>query len=198
MEHINSWKNRVVFEKQLELNKYEFNHSYPQHWKDFISEIKTMSISTILDIGCGSGVYYNLCKKECPNISYFGIDYSTNAIEIAKREYSTDHFDVKSIDDLDTDFIGKFDLIHMGAVLDVLPNGDEVLEKILSLKPKKLFIGRIKFTNEPSNYIEYKAYDEIMTYEYRHNLLNFTTICKKHNYKPKFISNNVLLNYESN
>ena len=195
---IDSWKNKKVFEKQLELNKFEFNNLYPQHWFDFLNTIKSLNISNILDVGCGSGVYYKLCQKEIPNINYFGVDYSIDAIEIAKREYSETNFDVKSINDLTEDYLNQFDLIHLGAVLDVLPNGDEVLEQIFNLKPKKLFIGRIKFTDTPSNYVEYKAYDEIMTYEYRHNLTNCTNLSKKYNYTIKFESNNVLLTYEPN
>ena len=195
---IDSWKNKKVFEKQLELNKFEFNNLYPQHWFDFLNTIKSLNISNILDVGCGSGVYYKLCQKEIPNINYFGVDYSIDAIEIAKREYSETNFDVKSINDLTEDYLNQFDLIHLGAVLDVLPNGDEVFEQLLNLKPKRLFIGRIKFTHTLSNYIEYNAYDEIMTYEYRHNLTNFTNLSKKYNYTIKFESNNVLLTYEPN
>ena len=198
MNYIDSWKNKKVFEKQLELNKFEFSNSYPQHWIDFINELKNLNVKSILDIGCGSGIYYKICQKELPTVNYYGIDYSIDAIDIAKREYSENSFNVMSIDELTETFINEFDLVHMGAVLDVLPNGDEVLENILKLKPKKLFIGRIKFTNEQSNYTEYMAYNEIMTYEYKHNLLNFINIIKKYNYKPKFISNNVLLIYEPN
>ena len=77
---IDSWKNKKVFEKQLELNKFEFNNLYPQHWFDFLNTIKSLNISNILDVGCGSGVYYKLCQKEIPNINYFGVDYSIDAI----------------------------------------------------------------------------------------------------------------------
>ena len=42
---INNWKNKKVFEKQLELNKSEFNNSYPQHWFDFLNTIKSLNIS---------------------------------------------------------------------------------------------------------------------------------------------------------
>lgn len=195
---INNWKNKKVFEKQLKLNTYQFNNLYPPHWTEFINTIKSLNIFSILDIGCGSGVYYKLCKKEIPNIRYFGVDYSSEAINIAKKEYSDLNFDVKSINDLTEEYVNKFDLIHLGAVLDILPNGDEILEQILTLKPKKIFIGRIKFTDDPSHYIEYMAYDEIMTYEYRHNLSNFINLSKKHKYTIKFITNNVLLTYESN
>lgn len=194
---VDNWKNKKVFEKQLELNTYELNNSYPPHWLDFINTIKLLDISNILDVGCGSGIYYELCKKEIPNVQYFGIDYSYEAIDIAKKEYSQKNFTVKSINELTQEYINKFDLVHLGAVLDILPNGDEILEKILMIKPKKIFIGRIKFTNEPSHYIEYMAYDEIMTYEYRHNLNNFINLSKKHKYTIKFVTNNVLLTYES-
>lgn len=194
---INNWKNKKVFEKQFKLNSHEFYNSYPSHWVEFISTIKSLDISTILDIGCGSGVYYKLCEKELPHIKYFGIDYSAEAIEIARAEYSKLNFDVKSIDELTKEYVNKFDLIHLGAVLDILPNGDEIINQILKLKPKKIFIGRIKFTDSPSHYIEYMAYNEIMTYEYRHNLSNFINLSKKHKYTIKFIANNVLLTHES-
>lgn len=193
-----NWKNKNVFEKQLKLNQYEFSVSYPQHWKDFIQEIRHQEIKRILDVGCGSGIYYKLCKKELPHIEYYGVDYSSEAIEIAKKEYSDKNFSVMSINEMTSDFLQSFDLIHLGAVLDVLPNGDEVLEQLLKLKPKKLFIGRIKITNEKSNYIEYMAYDEIMTYEYRHNYDNLIQICNRNNYQTKFISNNLLLIHDTN
>ena len=107
---IDSWKNKKVFEKQLELNKFEFDNSYPQHWFDFLNTVKSLNILNILDVGCGSGIYYKLCKKEIPNINYFGVDYSTDAIDIAKREYSETNFDVKSINDLTEDYLNQFDL----------------------------------------------------------------------------------------
>ena len=39
MEHINNWKNKNVFIKQLELNKKELNGDYPPHWNSFINII---------------------------------------------------------------------------------------------------------------------------------------------------------------
>ena len=65
MKHINSWKNKAVFEDQLALNKVELD-SYPEHWKFFlraISNAVSYSNASLLDLGCGVGTYGELCKK---------------------------------------------------------------------------------------------------------------------------------------
>ena len=41
-EHINSWKNKEIFQVQLELNKHELKNKYPPHWSGFISLMKTI------------------------------------------------------------------------------------------------------------------------------------------------------------
>jgi len=192
MDNINSWKNKNVFKKQLDLNINELSNSYPQHWLDFIKFIKQENPKTILDIGCGCGSYYELCNREFTDIKYTGIDYSLDAIELAKNKWNHNEFYVKDINELSSEYIKEFDIIHMGALLDVLPNGDEVLENILKLLPKKLLIGRMELTDKPSYYETYKAYDEIITYKYYHNKENLIYLCGKYDYIISNINNNYL------
>lgn len=193
---IDSWKNEKVFQKQLELNKTQLNGQYPEHWLVFIKLLDYYKNSSILDIGCGCGAYYALCKKHFPDMYYTGTDYSTEAIDIAKKEWNYENFIVMDYKDLTRDFISKFDLIHMGAFLDVLPNGDEVLEFILSLNPKNVFIGRIKITDAPSHKVVYRAYDEIDTYAYYHNKEVIYYICNKYGYRTNLYYDNIYLNKE--
>ena len=80
---------------------------------------------------------------------------------------------------LTNSYLSNFDLIHMGALLDVLDNGDEALEYILSLSPKNILVGRMKITNEESYYTTYKAYDEITTCAYYHSKNNFLLLVTK-------------------
>ena len=145
-----AWKYSNVFEKQLELNIKELDNSYPPHWYDFINLIKKFKPLSILDVGCGCGALHELCKRELPSLKYYGIDYSENAIKIAKKTWSEDSFSVKDYLSLDYKYVSKFDLIHMGALLDVLPNGDEALDYIMSLTPKSILIGRMKLTDKES------------------------------------------------
>jgi len=191
----NSWKNDKVFKKQLELNIKELSNesNYPSHWRAFISLLKENKPKSMLDIGCGCGAYYELCNREISDLKYTGMDYSQEAVDLAIKYWSYTGFIVKNYLDLTKEFIGDFDLLHLGALLDVLPNGDEALEFILSLGPKNVLIGRMKLTNEPSFYETYTAYDEIVTCAYHHNRNTFLQLCEKYDYEIMNIENNYYL-----
>lgn len=192
---INSWDNKRVFEKQLELNLKELNN-YPEHWYDFISLLDNCKPKTLLDVGCGCGTYYKLSQKHFTKMIYTGIDYSEYAIELAKRHWDYNNFYVMNYLELTKDYVNKFDLLHFGALFDVLSNADDAIEFIFKLSPRNIIIGRMKLTNKESYYNIYKAYDEIETYEFFHNYDNFKNLCEKYNYKIYKLKNNFLLTYD--
>ena len=173
-----------------ELNIKELNDNYPTHWFDFIQFLKIFKPNSMLDVGCGCGAFSELCNKEFPGLEYVGMDYAEEAIEIAKEQWKHGSFIVKDYKELDKEFISKFDLIHMGALLDVLPDGDEALEYILSLSPKQVLIGRMRITEDGSHNSKYLAYDKITTYAFNHNRENFINICKKYGYDIMNLNNN--------
>ena len=182
---INSWKNSNVFQSQLSLNLKELSseNMYPPHWLSFLELVNSFQPKTILDVGCGCGAYYELCKRHL-DIEYTGIDYAKEAIELAKKTWSYDNFIVKDYKELTSEYVQGFDLVHAGAMFDVLPNGDEALEFVMSLKPHSLLIGRMKLTDNESYYnrFRYIPYDSIETYEFYHNKNKFFNICLKYNY----------------
>lgn len=188
-----SWKNSNVFKKQLELNTEELNGKYPEHWNAFIQLLKINQPKNMLDVGCGCGAYYQLCKREFPNMGYFGVDYAESAIKLAKDIWNKSCFSVKNYASLLNEDVINYDLVHMGALLDVLPNGDEALEHILSISPKAILIARMKFTDNESYYDTYEAYNEIITCAYYHNKSNFLKLCEKYNYIVSNIDNNFYL-----
>jgi trans-aconitate methyltransferase len=190
-----SWKNSKVFQKQLELNLKELTskNAYPPHWNDFLRLINKYKPKNILDVGCGCGALYKLLNNELPSIEYYGVDYSEEAIEIAKKTWGKDRFSIKNYLSLDKEYVSKFDLLHLGALLDVLPNGDEALEYIMSISPKSILIGRMKLTDKDSYSETYKAYDEITTFAFYHNTDNFLQLCKKYGYVLDKINNNIYL-----
>ena len=194
--HIDSWKNQSVFNQQLQLNLTQISspNSYPEHWGVFLAYIKEIAPQSILDIGCGVGIFYKLLQNHNPNIQYVGVDYSVEAIGIAKQQWGVDCFFEKDLWELDKDWISQFDLLYLGALLDVLPNGDEALELILSLKSQHILIGRIETTNEESGVKdEYLAYDLIKTYKYKHNWTNLLNLIKKYNYEYSYYKNTLYL-----
>jgi len=197
-----SWKNKNVFIKQLELNKKEFLN-YPEHWNVFIKIISNLIINTsnlkLLDIGCGCGSYYKLCQDNFKNnLFYVGIDYSNEAIDLAKTTWNYSNFYCKDLFELNFDFIKNFDIIHLGALLDVLENADEALNFILSFKIKYIYIGRIDIKNDNKFIKIYEAYDEINTYKYIHSYSDFLKIIDMNGYQIiEKINNNILLEYKN-
>ncbi len=195
MEHIDSWKSESVFRKQLELNIRELNGKYPEHWYSFIKLLSTFNTKiNLLDIGCGVGTYSELCKRHLKNISYTGIDYSEDAINIAKKYWNNGStFLTKDLYQLDEEFISNFNFLHMGALLDVLPNADEVLDFILNFSVKNIILSRVDVKEKTECYT-YTAYDEITTYKYIHSKDVLLKTISNNNYKIIGIdSNNILL-----
>lgn len=192
-EFIDSWKNGTVFEKQLELNLIQLNGNYPEHWYTFLHLVKIANPVSILDIGCGAGVFYKLLHNTYPTIEYTGVDYSEEAITLAKDFWKYDNFFVKDLWELDKDYIKNYDLLLLGAILDILPDGDAGLDHILSLKPRQLLLSRIEFTSQESHNYTYLAYNTITTYKFLHNFESFHKIREKYNYNFTLQNNSILL-----
>jgi len=159
---------------------------YPPHWQEFVETLKYLETKNILDIGCGVGTMSELCQRHLPHVNYTGMDYSKEAINIAKLEWPEHSWCVKDYTTLDETFVSTFDTLHAGAFLDVLPNGDDVLDFLLSLKAPNLFIGRAKITENRSYSTTYEAYNTITTYSYHHNQDDILRLAKKYGYKCMF------------
>lgn len=190
-----NWKNGDVSEKQLELNLRELSSpdSYPSHWNFFLRFMTRCKYAKMLDIGCGVGAYAKLIKDNGIETEYTGIDYSEYAIQKAKEQWGTGNFICMDYRGLTPDFIRDFDLVHLGALLDVLPNGNEALDFILSLGAKEVLISRIETTKEVSHYKTYYAYDIIETYSYRHNPMELINCFEKNGYDFEFEGANIIL-----
>ena len=188
-----TWKYSNVFEKQLAFNLKELDGVYPPHWIALLKLLRINNPESMLDVGCGCGAIYELCNREIPELKYHGLDYAENAITLAQKTWRKGLFSVKDCVSLSHEDISGYELIHMGALLDVLPNGDEVLEHILSLTPKSVLIARMKLTDKESYYDTYIAYDEITTCAYYHNKKNFVNLCEKYGYSISNIENNFYL-----
>lgn len=185
MKYIDSWKNLDVFKDQLNLNEREL-YNYPAHWGVFIDCMKSLDVSTLLDLGCGSGVYKELCRRHLPNVHYTGMDYAKEAIQVAKQKWGEEDWIVADYKELTEEAVEKYDVLHTGAMLDVLPNGDEALSFLLELGFKYVILGRVLLTEGISEATEYVAYDKIHTYSYAHNLDNLRNIIKEAGYTATF------------
>ena len=59
-------------------------------------------------------------------------------------------------------------MVVANGLVDILPNGDECLQHLLSINADRLLIQRTRITDEPSYFTEYSPYD-ITTYEFFYN-----------------------------
>lgn len=74
-----------------------------------------------------------------------------------------------------------------------MDNGDEALNFILALHPKIFIISRMTFTDTPSYYDTYLAYDKLETCSYHHNTTKFIDTCKANGYMIDKFNTNLLL-----
>ena len=183
----NAWRNKDVFEKQLSLNRSQLSSgiaSYASHWRELIRIFSVFQPKTVLDIGCGVGAVYSVINQHFPQVKYEGCDHSEDAIGIAKKEWGNPSpFFVQDFWELTAEFIQQYECILESACIDVMPDGDKAMAFLLNLKPRNLYLQRLQFTDQPSYYREYKAYDEIDTCQYFHNYDDFVQLIGNYDYQ---------------
>ena len=183
----NAWKNKDVFEKQLSFNRNQLSSgvaSYAPHWREMIRIFSMFQPKTVLDIGCGVGAIYSVVNQHFPQVKYEGCDHSEDAIGIAKKEWGNpSSFFVQDFWELTAEFIQQYECILESACIDVMPDGDKAMAFLLNLKPRNLYLQRLQFTDQPSYYREYKAYDEIDTCQYYHNYDDFLQLIDNYDYQ---------------
>lgn len=113
-----------------------------KEWKemDFLFD-KISEKDKVLDLGCGNGRFYSSFEKR--RIDYFGIDFSSKLIEIAKEKYPSGNFSIG--DALDLKFQNDFfDKVYAIAILHHMPE-EKLRIKLIKevkrvLKKQGLFI----------------------------------------------------------
>lgn len=84
---------------------------------------------SILDIGCGTGILYELLKDEKFDFAYTGVDLSDSMIEVGKKRYPG--IDLRVMDSENLEFANKsFDVVFMRSVLHHLPNPVQALKEM--------------------------------------------------------------------
>ncbi|OGF82208.1 hypothetical protein A3B18_02720 [Candidatus Giovannonibacteria bacterium RIFCSPLOWO2_01_FULL_46_13] len=106
---------------------------------------------TVLDAGCGTGELAYLIAKEGAK-KVFGIDYSKEAIDIAKKTYRHPHLSYENTDL--KKMKGKFDVVVSLGTLEHLDNPFEALKKLAGLlAPRGSFIITCPNWTNPRGYI---------------------------------------------
>ena len=114
-----------------------------QSTKKLIELIKINKNNRVLDVACGTGVVTKQIQKKVGKSGYVvGIDTSTTAIKIAKKENEKN----KNLDFLNADaenfsFSKKFDIVTCQYALFFFPNAQKALKNIKNSLKKSGMIG---------------------------------------------------------
>ncbi len=124
---------KEVWERQYAGDTWDYLYSTDEeaHYNSIISQIKLnkLQTSSILDVGCGHGVFYNyLVNTFQTDLNYSGIDISDNAIKKAMKMFPKGKFFVK---DYDYEGVsGKYDLVVFNETLYYFIKPMKTLEKV--------------------------------------------------------------------
>jgi SAM-dependent methyltransferase len=89
---------------------------------------------TILDIGCGAGVNYEVLAAAGLAAGYVGVDSSEPSVDIARELYPQGDFRVGNAHELVRQFGARsFDVVHMRHVLEHLPDFEEAMTQALAV-----------------------------------------------------------------
>ena len=107
--------------------------------EDFIRYLKSKTdVKTVLEVGCGTGVYPIYNKELFSQLDYTGTDISETAIEYCKKNST---FNFICGDFIKNDIGDTFDLVYSHAVIDHVYDIDTFVKKIVNLSKKYAYIN---------------------------------------------------------
>lgn len=106
--------------------------------ENFIDYFKRKTAKTVLEIGCGTGIYPIKHKELFLNVKYVGIDISESAISYCK---DTSKFDFICGDFLKMDLNEKFDLVYSHGLIDHVYDIDLFFSKLINVCKKHAYIS---------------------------------------------------------
>lgn len=100
---------------------------YYVHWTQVIVFLRKIQNPEILEIGCGTGQLAEYLKDE-GFMAYQGFDFSTRAIEFAKRRVDMEFFQGDALDE--KLYLGTFNTVICLEVLEHVQNDRKILSNI--------------------------------------------------------------------
>ena len=116
---------------------HDSNYLIHEDFMNYFNKRKSQ-IKSILEVGCGTGIYPVKNKEMFETFRYLGFDISQDAIEYCKRNSP---FEFRCGDFIKNEFDEKFDLVFSHAVIDHVYDIDSFLEKIVKTTKKFAFIN---------------------------------------------------------
>ena len=140
------WKDDLGWYKERVRNK-------PGKWKFFREFVLNDGIKHILEIGGGDGYVSEFCGGR-----YVCIDVNDDIIEVGKKLYPKAEFISGDWLKMSPEpFVGQFDLVLAGAVVEHLPHYKDFVLKCLDVEPRFVMVTFFhKLHNKPRDRIVWK------------------------------------------
>lgn len=106
------------------------------NFRNFLQERK--DISTVLEVGCGTGIYPIKNKELFTDIKYTGIDISKTAIEYCKNNSD---FEFICGDFIKLNISQKYDLVYSHAVIDHVYDITTFISKLVTASNKYNYVS---------------------------------------------------------
>ena len=113
--------------------------------RDHPSRLKTVELlegmGSVLDVGCGTGVMFELIRERRPTVEYLGIDVTAQFVAAARERFPQDavRFRDGSLYDLDR-LPGEFDAVLCRHILEHLPDYEPAVQRMYARARRKLIV----------------------------------------------------------
>jgi predicted SAM-dependent methyltransferase len=175
------WYNDYVVTEMNAFYDDHVKHKAPAgHLNTFAELLKLVNGSgNLLDLGCGTASLAPHCKE----FVYYGADLAHVISGCAMRNFPIGFYRVSDIvwDNLSWIENGGFKVVVMNALLDVMQQPTEMLEKLLPSIPHYLLIHRQEITEEGETRVTKKTSYTGQTYHSIINRKEFNAILEKYN-----------------
>ena len=99
-------------------------------WTKLVSILRDAGVSSVIDIGCGPGMFARFFTEQMPGAAYLGMDFSAVAIEIARGRCPQQRFEQGDITVLDAAALDRFGAIICTEVLEHIEADVDLLERL--------------------------------------------------------------------
>jgi SAM-dependent methyltransferase len=125
------------FDEEWYNDIHDPNYLLNENFKQFLNSHRD-EIQTVLEVGCGGGVYPIKNKELFSGMSYTGLDISQSAVEYCKKN---SQFNFICADVLKIDKSKKYDLVFSHHVVDHVYDIDGFVRKLISLSKKFVYLS---------------------------------------------------------
>jgi len=113
--------------------------------RDHPSRLKAVELlegmTSLLDVGCGTGVMFELIREKRPDLDYLGIDVTAQFVAAARERFPAEaaRFRESSLYDLDRP-PGEFDAVLCRHILEHLPDYAPAVQRMYARARRKLIL----------------------------------------------------------